>query len=101
MWPDFQWPRQYDLPRRGEPCVRPPGLSEDRVAVKDFDNRNCRKLKTEPRNKELPEQMTQALQIVQRIFGTSIVGAYLFGSAVVGGLCLDIARTSQYLRVVI
>jgi aminoglycoside 9-adenylyltransferase len=36
--------------------------------------------------KQLPQEATQAFSIVQEVLGNTVVGVYLFGSAVVGGL---------------
>tara|TARA_R110001599_G_scaffold226761_1_gene425860 strand:- start:3546 stop:3779 length:234 start_codon:yes stop_codon:yes gene_type:complete len=37
-------------------------------------------------NPEIPDEATQAQSIIEDVLGDSIVGIYLFGSAVVGGL---------------
>lgn len=40
-------------------------------------------------NEKIPKQAMQALKIVEELLGSSIVGVYLFGSAVNGGLRIN------------
>jgi len=40
-------------------------------------------------NEKIPQQAMQALKIVEELLGSSIVGVYLFGSAVIGGLRIN------------
>ncbi|MEI3607063.1 aminoglycoside nucleotidyltransferase ANT(9) [Pseudogracilibacillus sp. SE30717A] len=40
-------------------------------------------------NEKVPVQATQALEIVEELLGSSIIGVYLFGSAVKGGLRIN------------
>ncbi|BEV56062.1 hypothetical protein JARBOU1357_16810 [Staphylococcus aureus] len=40
-------------------------------------------------NGKIPNQAIQTLKIVKDLFGSSIVGVYLFGSAVNGGLRIN------------
>lgn len=40
-------------------------------------------------NKEIPNEAIQALDVVKELLEGSIIGIYLFGSAVHGGLCLN------------
>ncbi|EUI56965.1 nucleotidyltransferase domain-containing protein, partial [Staphylococcus aureus] len=40
-------------------------------------------------NGKIPNQAIQTLEIVKDLFGSSIVGVYLFGSAVNGGLRIN------------
>lgn len=40
-------------------------------------------------NKKIPAQAIKALKIVEELLGSSIIGVYLFGSAVKGGLRIN------------
>jgi streptomycin 3"-adenylyltransferase len=37
-------------------------------------------------DQEMEKQITQCLRLVERIFGQDLLGVYLYGSAVMGGL---------------
>ncbi|MDQ7734532.1 nucleotidyltransferase domain-containing protein [Halomonas sp. SpR1] len=40
-------------------------------------------------NPEIPDEARQAQSVVENVFGEAVVGIYLFGSSVVGGLKRD------------
>lgn len=40
-------------------------------------------------NEKIPKEATQALEIIDELLGSAVVGVYLFGSAVIGGLRIN------------
>ncbi|TCJ02050.1 aminoglycoside nucleotidyltransferase ANT(9) [Cytobacillus praedii] len=43
----------------------------------------------DPKNIKFPEEAIQALKIIEELLGRTVVGIYLFGSAVIGGLRMN------------